>query len=1074
MSEPIIVDGPDGNEYEFPAGTSHDVINSVLSKRFPKPAPASGPDTGIKSGWDAALFSGVNFMTGGALRRAGNAAFEGTVNEGWGDAAVIESETNYPLASTGGKIAGFAYPAGAAGSAAVDLSSMAAKRVGLDKLLPKGTDVASRLGRYGARLLPMAPAGAIEAAAYNATGEADTKAVLEGREPTLQDRKEGAVDALTNPINYAAIPALSALYRGGRGAITGQFTPDEIVKKTNIPVKITDAIPNADELSRRGQSTLNRLLKDTGVTIDDAFGALRASDLADGSRLPGRDGVAVDLVDQPSSLPARRWTQLVDEFGDKADNLENSLVAQMQGASHISGSKASDITKRAIEEDAVGAKAALKEAGDQFAGTSARRSEARYAALEELNRLSEEGYQPILSAGPQSQEGADALLGVINGPGMQRLLEPMRTLAAGEGVDIDVMMAQRPLEAAHWMQSRARQLTETSDGAMRRAYGNLRTRLLTAINKAAPGYDDVRMQYGDEIGNIEALKFGNRFFAMARDELKTDELREAYEALTPQQRQAAMMSVRDAFVSAANGSKPGLPPRLGQVGAENTLDALETIFGAEGKTLRDSISKIDRRMQNNDIINPRTGSPTAANSVAVQRAIDQTRNPVERIAASVVGAGGKDMALSAIAGQPAPYFLARGAGRAWADRSRDKAVRTLDEVQQFLLSKPPSARAEPPVGPVGPPTAPPSPAPIPPRLIQPIVKGDVDGAVQSLDAARGDREAFNQLVAQLTAPGVMTKTQLDQIAHSYVGGPTRYRNRDAALGAIKGKFSADMLFQSKVGDPTNLQAAPEIGGAMVGAGIGGFTDEDGFSLENGFNPRNAILGALAGAGAGHGVRRVDTHHLKQNPDMTNPRYRKMLARDGVSGPPGRRSFQMSGGDGPRQVEVSIGATEVDRFKADLPEQLRESFPRYYSPRDIARELDDAKSADARARQEGDFEADVLMTVDGQISGGPRLSTRQAKELFNKTFAITEDAILRKKQPYYEFSGAGVGHTRMYIRAVQKLGPPKGYHAFVSDDGIFYFVKHGQVERWKQDRLLENRNLKAFSANGDAIDPANLR
>jgi len=73
----------------------------------------------------------------------------------------------------------------------------------------------------------------------------------------------------------------------------------------------------------------------------------------------------------------------------------------------------------------------------------------------------------------------------------------------------------------------------------------------------------------------------------------------------------------------------------------------------------------------------------------------------------------------------------------------------------------------------------------------------VDAFVQRLTNASGNRAEFNALIAMLTAKGVASKTQISNIARKYVGVSTKYKTVDAAIEAIRGKFSADQLFASK-------------------------------------------------------------------------------------------------------------------------------------------------------------------------------------------------------------------------------------------------------------------------------------
>lgn len=60
------------------------------------------------------------------------------------------------------------------------------------------------------------------------------------------------------------------------------------------------------------------------------------------------------------------------------------------------------------------------------------------------------------------------------------------------------------------------------------------------------------------------------------------------------------------------------------------------------------------------------------------------------------------------------------------------------------------------------------------------------------------------------------------------------------------------------GRPIELasHSPPELGGAVLGAGIGGFMDDEGFSLDNEFNLGQAVIGGLGGAVGGHLAKRA--------------------------------------------------------------------------------------------------------------------------------------------------------------------------------------------------------------------------
>ncbi len=244
---------------------------------------------------------------------------------------------------------------------------------------------------------------------------------------------------------------------------------------------------------------------------------------------------------------------------------------------------------------------------DAFLSDSANRhfgSQARIDTLDQAaaNRkiIGEEGYEPILRQ-RISDNRAEEIVGVLLGPHMEELTRPLRQIAAGEGKNLDNMIANQPLRAAHWMQHKARLLAEKADNAgdtpLAGAYSKMRGRVLDLIDDLKHPdvpeytYQHARQEFGDEIGREIATGFGNRFLSKVTDPLAADQLKRAYAELSPAEQKAALESVRDTILKQLNMGRPGAGPDA-ILSRPAVLQQLENVFGEPGKGFANDVRKL--------------------------------------------------------------------------------------------------------------------------------------------------------------------------------------------------------------------------------------------------------------------------------------------------------------------------------------------------------------------------------------------------------------------------------------------------------------------------------------------------
>ena len=475
----------------------------------------------------------------------------------------------------------------------------------------------------------------------------------------------------------------------------------------NIPLgDVLNAELFGAKVDRPVLKTIERMLIDAGVEARDIGPGV----VQIGQRLKGGD--------VGSGLPTRFKDELVKQFGDKARGVSEAIETQIRGGAARSGSASDAAVRAMVSEDNAAARELFGSSLDQFAG-SLSRPELRGQALDQLGEIVEQQYKPILSRGIEDSAKQQKLIETLSQPRMQALTKELAEDAEREGIDLATMIQQRPAEAAHWMQSKARELADSkaslgADGKVKpdRILVNRRKDILTALEDAVPGYRETRMEFGDKYGVTQAMNFARSFFSRAKDDVAISDMADEFQGMSEAQQQMAKASLRSLVQGAGEHSRfvdPELGPgalNTNQIGKNTFLDGVTKVFGEEGTKLADDIKSIVVRTDANRRINPQgTGSDTVPKAEAIKKAIGNTRGPIQKTIGSIFGGMPADLIGSALVGGPAPVGAARTGMQGVNALADKRGGATVDRVTELLLSRaqnaPARASGPPPSAPAG-------------------------------------------------------------------------------------------------------------------------------------------------------------------------------------------------------------------------------------------------------------------------------------------------------------------------------------------------------------------------------------
>ncbi len=516
--------------------------------------------------------------------------------------------------------------------------------------------------------------------------------LAEGRNQNRQDTGESqgmgdigrglevAKDDAFNPIAAVAPAAASGIFRVGKYAKSGgqSFTPDAVAARVDqaltpssgqtLPATLVGAIDPAAE-----RQLVRLLSNEGGFGKDDITAALTAFEQ---SIEGGMEGAA---------LASRLKDVLAEQLGERA---RKPIDDFLQGAGNRKGGESGRIVGETVAEDAPRLSQFLEDSANSRFG-SANRYDTLEAAEQEMERIGQEGYETVFRNQPTNRPGVESLKEAVQFFAGSELSKPLRQIAAGKMMDIDQMIQVDPRRAAHWMQHtanlKARQASDAGDTVLANAYRDMREQLLRRLEAdgVAPGYKKARMEFGDEFSNASALNFGDRFVTVADDQMKLGKLLKEMEGMTPTEREAAFLSIRDAVLKPAMRKTEGGLPRMAIIGREPVLNALERL-GPEGTAFANDVRKTAERVRRTQQIDPRTGSNTMNKQEAAQFAEKSVANPLVRALGNTMQNMGGDAAISGATGVFSPVMTGRALLRKGGDMLANGRQGKIDALTELL------------------------------------------------------------------------------------------------------------------------------------------------------------------------------------------------------------------------------------------------------------------------------------------------------------------------------------------------------------------------------------------------------
>jgi len=516
--------------------------------------------------------------------------------------------------------------------------------------------------------------------------------LAEGRNQNRQDTGESqgmgdigrglevAKDDAFNPIAAIAPAGASAIFRAGKYVKSGgqSFTPDAVAARVDqaltpssgqtLPATLVGAIDPAAE-----RQLVRLLSNEGGFGKDDITAALTAFEQ---SIEGGMEGAA---------LASRLKDVFAEQLGERA---RKPIDDFLQGAGNRKGGESGRIVGETVAEDAPRLSQFLEDSANSRFG-SANRYDTLEAAEQEMERIGQEGYETVFRNQPTNRPGVESLKEAVQFFAGSELAKPLRQIAAGKMMDIDQMIQVDPRRAAHWMQHtanlKARQASDAGDTVLANAYRDMREQLLRRLEAdgVAPGYKKARMEFGDEFSNASALNFGDRFITVADDQMKLGKLLKEMEGMTPTEREAAFLSIRDAVLRPAMRRTEGGLPRMAIIGREPVLNALERL-GPEGTAFANDVRKTAERVQRTQQIDPRTGSNTMNKQEAAQFAEKSVANPLVRALGNTMQNMGGDAAISGATGVFSPVMTGRAMLRKGGDMLANGRQGKIDALTELL------------------------------------------------------------------------------------------------------------------------------------------------------------------------------------------------------------------------------------------------------------------------------------------------------------------------------------------------------------------------------------------------------
>lgn len=718
MAEPIIIEGPDGNEYEFPAGTDDATIKGAMAKQFPKgwqrqPSVATGTPDFMNGGMDLVSDGGpqnmpspkvpLGFRMASPLASAGmKIGADMRTREGrqeWlGRAKAMPGMLAHGATSglsdeiTGGFAEG-RFPADPIGLYASGLTGLYNEVTGntspaYDLLSnKKNEEIATTREKYpvtslvsegaGASMIPMGSLGQGKTVLGTAlrTGAAGA---LAGGGYSFADADGDLSQRTTSGLIGAGVGGAGGVTLGALSrALAGD--PDSIARVLDTEV--------VGPISSDAAKVIERVIRSANANITgrDVSAALQRLE----QRVQGG-------VDGPA-VPTRLKDFLIEEFPDAAEHITSFL----SGVGRRGATAGSDVIENAVTEDIGRLRTFYEDAANARMGGTSRVDMADGA--EEAKKILSQRYDEVLSnADPNRPEAQQLRELVMSDPGAQTAL---KRKAMNRGLSVEEYVNQFPDEAGHWMRSRASTASRSAQGTEKVDLQDT-VALYDDLLESNPNYAEVKRGWGTESGFEEALRFGDKFFSNAKDDLDFREMKRVYDRMSPYEKEAARASIRQKFITEGlEGNKAGQNVRTTQAGRESALRGLRSMLGDEGDAFATDIEQMMARIEGNAAISRRGKSPTAYLQKADEFAGKMASGSMGNALANLLSGGVKDTGLSIgasmVSGNPVvlPFNAAKGAMNIAGNALNSRADQRLRQATTALMrdvTPPPRVAAPPP------------------------------------------------------------------------------------------------------------------------------------------------------------------------------------------------------------------------------------------------------------------------------------------------------------------------------------------------------------------------------------------
>jgi len=499
------------------------------------------------------------------------------------------------------------------------------------------------------------------------------------------------------PVN--AVPPTRPAQPGQSGA--GQQPPGAPPTLNATP----QAVPaqGGVALAKSDAKIIGRLIRSGGVAGNDVNNVLSGLVQAYNRSNGGRTRLALFAEDYlPTVLPREVADGVIEQlrnFGNAANtSVKDGRRAIIQrNVGELRGSQEDYLT--GVFEENLGDTSLLTTKG-KIRGDKTLNADAVYK--QELD-----AGQQRLAAGqgtPKEEAARDKLLTMMGQKSFfARIPDELKQAAEGNDQGLWELIHQRPLEAAHWLQSKLGFLERKKMDPSAGLYAEMRRGLLRPLEDAVPGYRGARMRAGDLVGQEIATKFGDDLFRAAAGELSAGEKAADFKRLSKSQQTVAKRSIRDKLKNEFRKSKTATGPidpatgkrldtraaYMQQLQKDGVLEVLEEILGPEGKNIADAI-RAEARL--NDQL-PAYGSDSLKNFVGKEAAREAVQSPLNKVVGDIGDKGGWVQtavgdALLMANGLP-PVLTAGKIGAKIVDRFGNPSKKALASATETLYGTPP-------------------------------------------------------------------------------------------------------------------------------------------------------------------------------------------------------------------------------------------------------------------------------------------------------------------------------------------------------------------------------------------------